>query len=91
MESLESRLLRNPLHNSHRLKGLYSLYNHKVELTERIKAVKKKIALAYSVIQLDELKRRKRVLRRLGFISETDVIQLKARYAVALKTSALAY
>lgn len=86
MESLESYLLKNPLHNSHRLKGLYNLYNHKVELTERIKAVKKKIALAYSVIQLDELKRRKRVLRRLGFISETDVIQLKARVACEISS-----
>ena len=32
-------------------------------------------------MQLDELKCRKRVLRRLGFIDEADIIQLKARVA----------
>lgn len=83
---LESRLLSNSLHNSPRLKVLYNLYNHKVELQEKIKAVKKKITLAHSVMQLEELKHRKRVLRRLGFIDDMDVIQLKARYAPPLST-----
>jgi len=38
------------------------------------------------VIQLDELKCRKRVLRRLGFINEADVVQLKARVACEIST-----
>lgn len=55
-------------------------------LSDKIKKVKKEIADALSVIQLDELKSRKRVLRRLGFIDDADVVQLKARVACEIST-----
>lgn len=55
-------------------------------LADRIKNVKKDIANALSVIQLDELKSRKRVLRRIGFIDDADVVQLKARVACEIST-----
>lgn len=51
-----------------------------------MKAVKKQISNALSIMQLDELKCRKRVLRRLGFINEADVVQLKARVACEIST-----
>jgi ATP-dependent RNA helicase DOB1 len=83
---LESRLLANPLHNSPRLPELYNQYSEKVELGTQIKAIRKKISEAMSVMQLDELKCRKRVLRRFGFINEEDVVQLKARVACEIST-----
>ena len=83
---MESRLLSNPLHNSPRLPSLYDQYTSKVALSERIKKVKKDIGDALSVMQLDELKCRKRVLRRLGFINEADVVQLKACVACEIST-----
>ncbi len=83
---LESRLLSNPLHNSPRLPEIYDEYAYKVELSSKIKATKKKIMQAMSIIQLDELKCRKRVLRRLGFINESDVVELKARVACEIST-----
>lgn len=83
---LESRLLSNPLHNSPRLVDLYNKFNHKSALQEKIKATKKKIAQAHTIMQLDELKCRKRVLRRLGFIDETDIVQLKARVACEISS-----
>jgi ATP-dependent RNA helicase DOB1 len=86
IEVLESRLLTNPLHNSPRLPELYTQYAHKVALQEKIKSVKKEISDALSVLQLDELKNRKRVLRRLGFIDEAGVVQLKARVACEIST-----
>ncbi|KAF2262252.1 antiviral helicase [Lojkania enalia] len=86
IEVLESRLLTNPLHNSPRLPELYEQYAKKMALSEQIKNVKKEIANALSVMQLDELKSRKRVLRRLGFIDEADVVQLKARVACEIST-----
>jgi len=55
-------------------------------LTDKIKKIKKDIADALSVAQLDELKSRKRVLRRLGFIDDADVVQLKARVACEIST-----
>ena len=86
IEVLESRLLTNPLHNSPRLPELYSQYAKKIAMSEKIKDTKKEIANALSVIQLDELKSRKRVLRRLGFIDDADVVQLKARVACEIST-----
>ncbi|OJJ44720.1 hypothetical protein ASPZODRAFT_71217 [Penicilliopsis zonata CBS 506.65] len=86
IEVLESRLLSNPLHNSPRLSELYELYAEKVELGAQAKAIRKKIAEATSTLQLDELKCRKRVLRRFGFINEAEVVQLKARVACEIST-----
>lgn len=86
IEVLESRLLSNPLHNSPRLPTLYNQYAARVELSNKIKNIKKDITKALSVMQLDELKCRKRVLRRLGFINDADVVQLKARVACEIST-----
>jgi ATP-dependent RNA helicase DOB1 len=86
IEVLESKLLTNPLHNSPRLPQLYELYDNKTKLSEKIKSTKKEIDNALSVMQLDELKNRKRVLRRLGFIDDADVIQMKARVACEIST-----
>ena len=86
IELSESRLLANPLHNSPRLPELYNQYSSKVDMINEIKNVKKDIAKALSVLQLDELKCRKRVLRRLGFINDADVVQLKARVACEIST-----
>ncbi|KAF2461620.1 ATP-dependent RNA helicase DOB1 [Lineolata rhizophorae] len=86
IEVLEARLLGNPLHNSPRLADLYGAYSHKIDLTNKIKGVKREITKALSVMQLDELKCRKRVLRRLGHINDADVVQLKARVACEISS-----
>ncbi|KAF2155670.1 putative ATP dependent RNA helicase [Myriangium duriaei CBS 260.36] len=86
IEILESRLLSNPLHNSPRLGDLYSQYSAKVDMGEKIKDTRRKINDALSILQLDELKQRKRVLRRLGFTNDADVIQLKGRVACEIST-----
>jgi ATP-dependent RNA helicase DOB1 len=86
IEVLEARLLANPMHNSPRLEELYNQYADKIALSEKIKALKKKIHDALAIMQLDELKCRKRVLRRLQFINEDEVVQLKARVACEIST-----
>ena len=86
IEVLESRLLANSLHNSPRLPDLYNQYAEKVALSDRIKAVKKQITAALAIMQLDELKCRKRVLRRLHFINDAEVVELKARVACEIST-----
>lgn len=65
---------------------LYNQYAGKVVIVEKIKAVKRQIAAALSIMQLDELKCRKRVLRRFQFINEAEVVQLKARVACEIST-----
>lgn len=86
IEIMESRLVANPLHNSPRLEGLYNQYAEKVNLTNKIRALKKQIQDAHAIMQLEELKCRKRVLRRLQFINEDEVVQLKARVACEIST-----
>ncbi|KAI1616610.1 rRNA-processing arch domain-containing protein [Exophiala viscosa] len=86
IEIMESRLVANPLHNSPRLEGLYNQYAEKVNLTNKIRTLKKQIQDAHAIMQLEELKCRKRVLRRLQFINEDEVVQLKARVACEIST-----
>lgn len=86
IEVLESRLIANPLHNAPHLPELYDQYAEKMILADKIKGLKKKITEALSIMQLDELKCRKRVLRRFGFINEQEVVQLKARVACEIST-----
>ena len=87
IEVLESRLLANPLHLSPLLPSLWDEYHSKVQLMEKIKEKKKSIAKAHSISQMDELKSRKRVLRRLGFINDAEVVQLKARVACEISST----
>lgn len=57
-----------------------------MNLGTKIKETKKKISDAMAIMQLEELKCRKRVLRRFGFINEAEVVQLKARVACEIST-----
>ncbi|KAF9415569.1 ATP-dependent RNA helicase mtr4 [Podila epigama] len=63
------------------LQELYARYLKKVEVMARIKSTRKQIVEANAIAQLDELKCRKRVLRRLGYTSSADVIEMKGRVA----------
>ncbi|PHH53428.1 ATP-dependent RNA helicase mtr4 [Ceratocystis fimbriata CBS 114723] len=86
-EVLEARLLTNPLHSSPLLKEAWEQYAAKARLTERIKEQKKAIVKANTIGQLDELKARMRVLRRLDFINENEVVQLKGRVACEISST----
>ncbi|KAI8922120.1 rRNA-processing arch domain-containing protein [Powellomyces hirtus] len=81
IEVLEERLFSHALHNSSELPELIELFENKLNLTSKIKESKREIHAAESVVQLDELKCRRRVLRRLGYTSAADVIEMKGRVA----------
>ncbi|KAK3897184.1 rRNA-processing arch domain-containing protein [Staphylotrichum tortipilum] len=87
IEVLESRLLASPLHSSPLLEDLWRQLEAKLAVGERIKEKKRAITRAHSIAQLDELKARKRVLRRLGFINEAEVVQMKARVACEISST----
>lgn len=86
IEILESRLMKNPLYNTPQLPDLYNQYASMTGTNDKIKSLKNEIREARAIMHLDELKCRKRVLRRLGFINEDDVVQLKARVACEIST-----
>ena len=86
IEIMESKFINHPLHEAENMPDLYEQYAEKVELSKQIRELRKKIQEGQSALQLDELKNRKRVLRRLGFVDEADVVQLKARVACEIST-----
>jgi ATP-dependent RNA helicase DOB1 len=57
-----------------------------MELSEKMKSLKEKVSDAESVLQLQELKSRRRVLRRMGYVSESDVIETKGRVACEISS-----
>ncbi|KAL2912079.1 ATP-dependent RNA helicase mtr4 [Polyrhizophydium stewartii] len=78
---LEPRLLEHPMHKDPRLPELYTQFEAKLRIASEIRAKSRQIAQAESILQLDELKARRRVLRRLGYIDAADVIDVKGRVA----------
>lgn len=78
------RMFAHPMHDNALLNIEYPKYVKKVEIEAQMKSAKQKLMDAKSVLQLDELKCRKRVLRRLNYCSNTDVIELKGRVACEL-------
>lgn len=86
IDVLESKLSTNALHGSDRIDKLYEEFKQKMELADRITKKKEAILQAQAVIQLDDLRHRKRVLRKLGFTSQNDIIELKGRVACEIST-----
>lgn len=76
----------NPLHRDIRLPHLYTLYAQKQAAQTNIRALKKRISATHDVLQLEELKCRKRVLRRLGFTNSSDIAEMKGRVACEIST-----
>ncbi|KAJ1029858.1 hypothetical protein NDA13_003097 [Ustilago tritici] len=83
---LDDKLSSSSLRRDKDLPRLYAAYAKKQEAEEIVAGIAKKIAAAHSVLQLDELKCRKRVLRRLGFTTSDDVVEKKGRVACEIST-----
>lgn len=65
---------------------LYAMYASKQAAQDEVKKLQDKITEAQNVLQLDELKKRKRVLRRLGFTTSDDIVEKKGRVACEIST-----
>ncbi|XP_032241598.2 exosome RNA helicase MTR4 [Nematostella vectensis] len=86
IEMLEHRMYTHPLHKDPELDKLYSLCEKKAMVSNEIRAARKELKRARTILQLDELKCRKRVLRRLGYATASDVIEVKGRVACELSS-----
>ncbi|KAJ3733268.1 rRNA-processing arch domain-containing protein [Lentinula guzmanii] len=75
-----------PLQMDPRLPELYVLYKKKRESQDTVRVLKKRIQATRDVLQLEELKCKKRVLRRLGFTNPTDILDIKGRVACEIST-----
>lgn len=83
---MEIKMFSSPLHKDPRLPELYTMYSKKRESNERIRGLKKRIQATLDVLQLEELKCRKRVLRRLAFTTSADIVDMKGRVACEISS-----
>ncbi|CAB3374078.1 Hypothetical predicted protein [Cloeon dipterum] len=87
IEMFEKRLFEHPLNKDPELEILYNKYLEKIKAEEEFKVAKKELKAAKSLLQMEELKCRKRVLRRLEYCNAADVIELKGRVACELSSA----
>ncbi|TKS84321.1 Superkiller viralicidic activity 2-like 2 [Collichthys lucidus] len=59
---------------------------HPSVIAADVRTAKRELKKARTVLQMDKLKCRKRVLRRLGFASPSDVIEMKGRVACEISS-----
>lgn len=86
IQLMEQKMFSSPIHKDPRLPHLYSLYSKKKDYQERVRTLKRRIQATHDVLQLEELKCRKRVLRRLGFTTSTDIVDIKGRVACEISS-----
>ncbi len=79
-------MFKTPPHDDKRLPELYTLYFKKRDVQDRIRGLKKRIQSTHDVLQLEELECRKCVLRRLGFTTGEDIIDVKGRVVCEIST-----
>lgn len=91
LRQFEERLFEHPLASESNLSDLYNEYKRKEDLTTKLKAYKLDLKAAMSLLQMDELKARKKVLRRMGYCNVSDVIELKGRVACELSRYLIFY
>ncbi|GAB1860811.1 MTREX helicase [Camponotus japonicus] len=84
IEALEKKLYAHSLHKDQNVNVLYEQFLHKEELAVQLKQAKEEFKQAKSILQMNELKCRKRVLRRMAYCTSADIIELKGRVACEL-------
>ncbi|XP_078173365.1 RNA helicase, ATP-dependent, SK12/DOB1 protein isoform X2 [Carex rostrata] len=87
IEALESLFERHEIRKSPLINQKLKILHAKHELTARIKLIKKTMRQSTTLAFKDELKARKRVLRRLGYITSEDVVELKGKVACEITSA----
>jgi len=87
MKKLESRYKSHPIRNRADFREIEQRYEHKMHLKEEYEQCRHEFKKAKSLLQLEELDRRKRVLRRLDYCDENDTIKPKGRVACELSSA----
>ena len=83
-EALEKSMHAHPMHDGHA--HAFALYEEKMQLEREMAKINDQIYHANNVLQMEELKARRRVLRNLGFTTQEDVIEMKGRVACEIST-----
>ncbi|KAL5178416.1 DExH-box ATP-dependent RNA helicase DExH9 [Glycine soja] len=87
IEALESLFEKHEIAKSPLIKQKLKVFQRKQELTAKIKSIKKTLRSSSALAFKDELKARKRVLRRLGYATSDNVVELKGRVACEISSA----
>ncbi|RLN48431.1 hypothetical protein BBJ28_00000073 [Nothophytophthora sp. Chile5] len=83
----EKKLKSSPFHEAADKEARFALYNLKMESEAKMRELERKIKESKSLVLRDDLRRRRRVLRRLDFVDKEGVIQRKGRTACEVSTT----
>ncbi|XP_022959042.1 DExH-box ATP-dependent RNA helicase DExH9-like [Cucurbita moschata] len=86
-EALESLFDKHEVAKSALVDQKLKALHLKQELTAKIRSIKKTMRSSSALAFKDELKARKRVLRRLGYITSDDVVELKGKVACEISSA----
>ncbi|XP_044754948.1 exosome RNA helicase MTR4-like [Coccinella septempunctata] len=84
---IQDKIKKHPFAKHPSMKEIYKKYKEKINCQSELEEVRIKLLDAKKIIQMDELKCRKRVLRRLDYCTKEDVIELKGRVACELSSA----
>lgn len=87
IEALESLFEKHEVAKSPLIEQKLKVLMMKKELTAKIRSLKKSMKSSSVLAFKDELKARKRVLRRLGYITSDDVVELKGKVACEISSA----
>ena len=79
IDSFERRLAEHNLHRNPNLTKYLKSYGKKANIIKELSEAKNDLKKAKSLLQMADLKCMKRVLRRLGYCTPADVIEVKGR------------
>ncbi|KAI5065335.1 hypothetical protein GOP47_0020030 [Adiantum capillus-veneris] len=87
LEGIESLIENHTIASSSTLEDRLRSYHKKDELTQSIRAARQDVRAATNLVFKDELKYRRRVLRRLGYATSDDVVELKGKVACEISSA----
>lgn len=87
IEALETLFEKHEVSKSPLIEQKLKVLHMKQELTAKIKSIKKAMRSSTTLAFKDELKARKRVLRRLGYVTSEDVVELKGKVACEISSA----
>lgn len=87
ISTFEKRLEEHPMHSRPELGQLLEAYKKKDISIKELEAAKTRLKKAKSLLQMAELNKMKRVLRRMNYCNQSDVIEVKGRIACELSSA----
>ncbi|KAD6795497.1 hypothetical protein E3N88_06393 [Mikania micrantha] len=87
IEALENLFEKHEVAKSPLIEQKLKVLHKKKQISAQIKSIKKSMRSSSALAFKDELKARKRVLRRLGYVTRDDVVELKGKVACEISSA----